>query len=89
VRQGYVLSAFDTTFDLKLGERLSLDTSAGQLQVSKQLKMAPGRKIQFPTREEWKHHKDEIVRLYVKEDMRLDEVRQQMEREYNFRAKYA
>jgi hypothetical protein len=51
--------------------------------------MANGREIQFPTKEEWKHHKDEIVRLYVKEDMRLDEVRQQMEREYNFRAKYA
>ena len=51
--------------------------------------MAPGRKIQHPTREDWKHHKDEIVRLYVTEDMRLDDVRQRMEDEYNFRAKYA
>jgi hypothetical protein len=51
--------------------------------------MAPGRKIQYPTREEWRHHKDEIVRLYMSEDMQLDEVRQRMELEHNFRAKYA
>ena len=51
--------------------------------------MAPARKTQFPTKEEWKQHKDEIVRLYVTEDMRLDDVRERMEREHNFKAKYA
>ena len=51
--------------------------------------MASTRKIQFPTREEWKQHKDEIVRLYVTEDMSLDDVRERMEREHNFKAGYA
>jgi hypothetical protein len=51
--------------------------------------MAPRRKIKSPTREEWKQHKDEIVRLYVTEDMPLGDVQQRMEREYNFKATYA
>ena len=62
---------------------------SGRSQVDRYLEMPPGRKIQYPTREEWKHQKDEIVRLYVKEDMRLDDVREWMEREHNFKAKYA
>jgi hypothetical protein len=45
--------------------------------------------VQRPTREEWRQHKDEIVRLYVNEDMRLDEVRQLMERKYNLEATMA
>lgn len=49
--------------------------------------MAPSRKIQYPSKEEWKRHKDEIVRLYVTEDRRLEDVRQLMEHEHNFKAK--
>ena len=66
-----------------------LQTHSVPIQVSEQLAMAPTRKIQFPTREEWKQHKDEIVRLYVTEGMRLDDVRERMEHEHNFKAKYA
>jgi hypothetical protein len=51
--------------------------------------MTPDGMVQRPTRAEWRQHRDEIVRLYVNEDMHLDEVRKVMERKYNFRAKCA
>jgi len=59
----------------------------GECKSASKALMTASRMVQRPTREEWRQHRDEIVRLYVNEDMHLDEVRQLMERKYNFRAK--
>lgn len=34
----------------------------------------------------WKEHKDVIARLYIKENRTLDEVREIMQQDYNFKA---
>jgi uncharacterized protein (UPF0303 family) len=49
--------------------------------------VAPSRKMQPPTKEEWMKRKNEIVRLYA--DMPLNHVQRQMEQEHNLKAKYA
>ncbi len=51
--------------------------------------MASNKEASFPSKEEWEHHKEEIIRLYIVKAVKLSDVRSHMERKHNFKAKYA
>jgi hypothetical protein len=47
-----------------------------------------GTKKALPSQKAWDQHKDEIVRLYIDQNMRLEDVTRKMAEDHNFIATY-